>query len=170
MTWDWGWRWFAICPIVDTCALFGQMWLDFPSLHSYAPANCPAAAAPCPVLGWVWATRALQDCPLYKVSWCPVDDSSGVWAQRDCVWPVVFLYSCLWRDCMSVDIRKPGSVSIAEDGQNTVTKKVRWCGFSQSKNMPANGKPWARILCEPSSPCPKGCSRAIGELWKVLED
>lgn len=36
--------------------------------------------------------------------------------------------------------------------------------------MTTNRKPWAKILCEPSSPCPKACSRAIGELWKVLED
>lgn len=65
---------------------------------------------------------------------------------------------------MSLDIRKPGSVFVVVDGQNAVTSKISGCGFSQSKNKTTNGKPWAKILCEPSSPCPKGCSRAIGEL------
>lgn len=65
--------------------------------------------------------------------------------------------------CVNTDIRKPGTLSIAENGQNAVTSKTGWSGFLQIKNVTTDRKPQAKILCvRVAAPLQKGAAKLLG--------
>lgn len=99
-------------------------------------------------------------------------DPFGVWGAVGVVFDQWFSFIPACEvTCMNADIRKPGALPIAENVQNAVTSKTRWSGFSQIKNVTADRKPWAKILCVSlAAPLQKDAAKLLGSFercWKT---